>query len=100
MFVVVPMPLPETAIVVGLLTAFEVIVTEPVRDPPVVGLNETLTVHVAFTARLVPQVFVCWKSPLAAIELIVAAVVPPFVIVVVCVALVLPTTVEANARLV
>src|SRR4051812_37060629 len=100
MFVFVPIPLPEREVVVGLLTAFDVIVTEPVRAPPVVGANRTLIVQVAFTARLVPQVFVCEKSPVAAIELIVAAAVPPFVIVVVCAALVFPTTVDGKLRLV
>jgi hypothetical protein len=87
-------------IVVGLFTALLVIVTAPVRAPPVVGENVTLIVHVAFTARLVPQVFVCAKSPLAAIELIVADAVPLFVTVTDCAAVVLPTTVLANERLV
>jgi hypothetical protein len=87
-------------IAVGLFTALLVIVTLPVRAPPVVGENVTLTVQLAFTARLVPQVFVCAKSPLAAIELMVADAVPVFVTVAVCAAVVLPTTVLANDRLV
>ena len=64
---------PESEIVVGLFTALLVIVTEPVRPPAAVGLNVTVTVQLAPTARLVPQLFVCAKSPLAAIELIDAA---------------------------
>jgi hypothetical protein len=76
-----------------------VTVTEPVRAPAAVGLNVTLIVQLAPTARLVPHVFVCAKSPVAAIELIVAALVPPFVIVVVWAAVVEPTTVAAKPRL-
>jgi hypothetical protein len=98
-FVVVPMPLPDKEMVVGLFTALLVTVTDPVRAPAAVGVNVTLMVQLAPTARLVPQLFVCAKSPVAAIELIVAAAVPPFVSVVDCAAVVEPTTVDGNARL-
>jgi hypothetical protein len=64
---------PESEIVVGLFVALLKIVTEPVRPPAAVGVNVTLIVQLALTARLVPQLFVCAKSPLAAIELIDAA---------------------------
>jgi hypothetical protein len=86
--------------VVGLFTALLVTVTDPVREPAAVGVNVTLIVQLAPTARVVPQLFVCAKSPLAAMELIVAAVVPLFDRVVGCEAVVEPTTVFANARLV
>jgi hypothetical protein len=55
--VLVPMPLPERAMVVGLLLALLVMVTAPVRVPDVVGVNETVTVQEAPTAR-VEQLFV------------------------------------------
>jgi hypothetical protein len=80
-------------------TALLVTVTEPVRDPAAVGVNVTLIVQLAPTARLVPQLFVCAKSPLAAMELIVAAAVPLLDSVVACDAVVDPTTVLANDRL-
>jgi hypothetical protein len=84
---------------VGLFTALLVTVTAPVRAPAAVGVKVTLIVQLAPTARVVPQLFVCAKSPLAVIELIVALVVPLFDSVVDCDAVVEPTTVEANARL-
>jgi hypothetical protein len=61
---------PEREIDVGLFTALLVTVTEPVRLPMAVGVNVTLILQLALTARLVPQLFVCAKSPLAATELI------------------------------
>jgi antitoxin (DNA-binding transcriptional repressor) of toxin-antitoxin stability system len=76
-----------------------VIVTEPVRPPAAVGVNVTLTVQLAPVARLVPQLFVCAKSPLAAIELIDAAAVPVFCTVTDWLGLVWPATVVPNARL-
>jgi hypothetical protein len=85
--------------VVGLFTALLVTVTDPVRAPAAVGVNVTLIVQLAPTASVLPQLFVCAKSPLAAIEPIVAPVVPLFDSVVDCAAVVEPTTVEANARL-
>jgi hypothetical protein len=44
--------------VVGLLTALLVTVTEPARVPEAVGLNVTLTVHEAPAAMELPQLFV------------------------------------------
>jgi hypothetical protein len=37
-----------------------------VREPPVVGVNVTLTVHVAAAANVAPQLLVCAKSELSA----------------------------------
>jgi hypothetical protein len=93
------MPLPDSEIVVGLFTALLVTVTEPVRAPAAVGVKVTLIVQLAPTARVVPQLFVCAKSPLAVMELIVAELVPLFDSVVDWAAVVEPTTVDANARL-
>jgi hypothetical protein len=81
-FVEESMAFPERVIVVGLLTALLVIVTEPLRAPEAVGLKLTVTVQLAPTARLVPQVFVCVNSLLAEIEPIVADCVPVFEMVV------------------
>ena len=57
MLVSVPMPLPVREIDVGLLLALLVNVTAPVRVPETVGLNVTVTVQDAPTARVV-QLFV------------------------------------------
>ncbi len=59
--------------------ALSVIVTAPVRVPGPVGVKVTVSVQEAPTARVVgsvPQLFVCAKSPLAAIVLIVKGPVP------------------------
>src|SRR5690349_7241546 len=99
MLVVLPTPLPDRETVTGLLLALPVIVTAPVRVPEAVGVNRTVTVHDAFTAR-VPQVLVWLKSPLAETPETVAPVVPVFVTVTVWVAEELPTTVPGKDRLV
>src|SRR5688572_1505644 len=70
-------PIPDSAIVtVGALLA---IVTFPVRLPATVGRKFTLIVQVALAPSVAPQLLVCRKSPLALIELSVAATVPVFV---------------------
>ena len=97
MLVVVPMPLPDRAIDVGLLLALLVIVTAPVRAPDVVGVNFTVTVQDAPTAS-VAQVFVWLKSPVAATPETVADVVPELVTVTVCVADELPTIVAGERQ--
>ena len=51
MLVSVPMPLPDSATVVGLLLALLVTVRVPVRVPDAVGVNATVTVHDAPTAE-------------------------------------------------
>jgi hypothetical protein len=80
----VPVPVPESAIVCGLPVAVSVKFSVAVRLPAAVGPNETLTVQAADAARLVPQVLLSMmKSPGSAPEkamlLIVTALVPPFV---------------------
>jgi len=45
--------------------ALSLTVSEPVREPVAVGVKVTLIVHDALAARLVPQVLVSEKSPLA-----------------------------------
>lgn len=51
-------PVPVKLIDWGLLAALSVIFTVPVRVPSAVGLNVTLMVQVAFTARELPHVLV------------------------------------------
>src|SRR3954471_24288959 len=99
MLVVVPMPLPDSEIAVGLLLALLVIVTAPVRVPAVVGVNRTVTAHEAPTARL-EQVLVWLKSPVAVMPETVAVVVPELVSVNDCGAAEAPTTVAGKDRLV
>jgi hypothetical protein len=98
MSVVLSTPLPDSAIVTGLLLALPVRVTAPVRAPPAVGVNFAVTVQDAPTASE-EQLFVWLKSPLAVTPETVAAVVPVLVTVAVWVAEELPTTVVGNARL-
>jgi hypothetical protein len=57
----------------------------------VVGVNVTLMVQLALTATLVPQLFVCEKSPVVAMLVIVKAATPVFVSVTFCGVLAVPT---------
>ena len=59
----VPMPLKLT--LCGLLPALSVSVSVPLRGPAAVGLKVTRMVQLAPPARLVPQLLVWAKSPLA-----------------------------------
>src|SRR5258706_8933263 len=99
MLVLVPMPLPDKAIDVGLLLALLVILTAPVRAPEVVGVNLTVTVQEAPTARL-EQLLVWLKSPVAETAEMVAVVVPELDTDTAWVADELPTIVLAKERLV
>jgi hypothetical protein len=72
-------PVPLNATIWGELVALSVMVTVPVRLPAAVGVNVTEMVQFAPAATLVPQVWVCAKSPDIAIEVTVKAVVPEFV---------------------
>ncbi len=58
-----PMPVRET--ICGLPTALSEIVMAPVRVPVAVGVNVTNILQLDSAARLVPQLLVCAKSPLA-----------------------------------
>jgi len=71
-------PVPVSDTVCGLLEALSVMVRVPVRVPVAVGVKVTLTVQLVLTARLVPQLLVCAKSPLAVMLETLAAAVPVF----------------------
>lgn len=98
MLVSAPMPLPAREIDVGLLLALLVSVTAPVRVPDAVGVNVTVTVQDAPTAR-VAQLLVWRKSPVAETPETVAEVVPELVTVTVCAAAGLPTIVAGKDKL-
>jgi hypothetical protein len=57
-------PVPVRATVWGLFAALSVMVSAPDLAPVAVGLNVTLMEQFAPAATLVPQLFVCEKSPL------------------------------------
>jgi hypothetical protein len=75
--------------------ALSVTVTVAVRAPYPVGVNVTVIVQLELPASVVPQLFVCPKSPaftpVTATEIPVTAVVPPFVNVNGCGPLEVPT---------
>lgn len=93
-----PVPVIET--VCGDPLILSEIVTVPVRLPVAVGLKVTETVQAAPPAMLVPQVFVCEKSPDTAIELKVKAAEPGLLIATVCVVLFVPSVWDAKVRIV
>jgi hypothetical protein len=64
----------------------------PVRSPDCVGAKATDAAHPLLGGRDVPQLFVCEKSPDIAMLSSASGVVPAFVRVTGCVALVVPTT--------
>jgi hypothetical protein len=68
------MPTPLSESVCGLLLALSVTVSVPVRAPVAVGVKATLIVQLAPEPKDVPQVFVCAKSPVTAIDEILNAV--------------------------
>jgi hypothetical protein len=59
--------------------ALSVIVNEPAREPVAVGVKVTLTLQLLLAARVVPQVLLCAKSPVIAIEVIARLAFPEFV---------------------
>src|SRR6266850_1074992 len=96
-------PAPVNGTVCGLPPALSVIVSVPVRAPTVVGANVTLIVHVpaaASVAGLTGHAFVWAKSPEAATELIVNALVPVLVRVTVFAVLVVVSNWPPKLRLV
>src|SRR2546423_549832 len=93
-------PVPESDTVCGLLASESVSVSVPVRVPPAVGVKVTLTVQLAPAARLLPQLLLCEKSPLVAMELNVTAPAVSLVAVTVLAALLVPTFCAANVKLV
>jgi hypothetical protein len=92
-------PVPERLTLVGPFGSLVAMVSVPLRDPLAAGEKVTLIVQLAPAARLVPQLFVCAKSPLTAIELIDADAFPVLCTVTVCAALVVPTLWLGNVRL-
>ena len=73
--------------------------TAPVRVPTCVGANFTLTVQDAPAFSVLPQVFVCAKSPVAAPIVSVVDNVPVFFTVTTLAALVVPTVCAGNVSL-
>jgi hypothetical protein len=71
----------------------------PGRVPLTVGEKTTLTVQLAFTARLVPQLFVCEKSPVVLMLLMERAAVPVLLRVTLWAGLLVPTVLDPNVRL-
>lgn len=95
--VAVGLPVPSKDTVCGLPAALSMKVIAPVRDPVAVGVNVTLIVQLPPTTTVLPQVFVCPKSPLAAILEMMSAAVPVLFSVSVWAALVVPTGVPPSA---
>ena len=98
-FVAADTPVPDSGTVVGLPGALLGTLRTPLRAPAAVGRKVTLMVQLAPAARLVPQLFVWAKSPLAPIAPRVAADVPGFLNVTAWAGLVVPTVRLAKVRL-
>lgn len=81
---------PFRTIACGLLGAPSVMVMLPIRAPVAVGVKVMLTAQAVCTARLVPQVLLWAKSPLAMMLDIAKGAGPGFHTVTVCAALVVP----------
>ena len=92
-------PVPLSATLCGLPVALSAIDSVPVRVPVVVGLKVTLTEQFDPAARVLPQVFVCEKSPVAETDVMLKLAVPVFEIVMVWAALDVFTTRLPNVRL-
>jgi hypothetical protein len=96
-------PVPVRATVCGLPVALSATESVALRAPAAWGENVTLIVQVVPGARLVPQLFVCKKSPLfipvTIIDVTVSVVVPMLVRIAVCTALRVPTAWLAKRRL-
>ena|SRR5438093_1459107 len=93
-------PSPVRLAVWGLLRALSIMFSAPARDPMAEGVNVTLIPQLAPIARLVPQLFVWAKSPLAAMLETVSGALPELVRVSACAALVVPTCCDPKVRLV
>lgn len=91
-------PVPERLTACGLPAALSVMESVPLRVPEAVGVKVTLMVQWAPAATDDPQLFVCAKSPLAAM-LVTLRVAPPVLeSVTACAALVVPTVWLVNVR--
>jgi len=94
-------PVPVRLTICGELDALSVIEIEPVRVPVAVGVNVTVMVQLAGEGpRVVGQLLVCAKSPVAGAMVSGVDAVPVFFTVTVLPALVVPTVCDANVSLV
>jgi hypothetical protein len=93
-------PSPPRVTTCGLLGALSLMVSVPVTEPPVTGEKVTLTVHVAPTARVCPQLPLSEKFGEMAILVMFRAAVPEFVRVTLWAALTVPTAWFEKLRLV
>ena len=91
-------PVPFSAITCGVLPALSAMLTEPTELPAAVGEKVTLMVQIPPAIRDAPQVLVCAKGAVAAIEVRVRVAVPLLVSVTVCAALVEFTICEPKLR--
>src|SRR5581483_2175306 len=91
-------PVPVRPIDCGLPVALSLMVTVPVRAPVAAGAKVTLIVQLAPAATELPQVWVCAKSPLAVMLVIVKIEVLVFFTVTDCAALVVPSGWLPNVR--
>jgi len=84
-------PSPDRVMACGLAGALSEMVIAPARGPVAVGVKVTEIVQVAFLAKLVPQVSVSAKSPLALMLVNISVALPTLVTVTLCLLLVEPT---------
>ena len=94
----VAMPIPDNAIVCGLLPELSTIVMDPNRLPAAAGVNVTLMVQLAPAATLVGQLLSWAKSPVAEMLDMISAALPAFVSVTPCAALVVPIVCPENVN--
>ena len=90
-------PVPERLTLVGPFGSLVAMVSVPLRDPLAAGEKVTLIMQLAPAARLVPQLFVCAKSPVAEINETVTPLVPLFVTVTARAELVVPTVCDPKS---
>jgi hypothetical protein len=90
-------PVPERLTLVGPFGSLVEMVSVPVRDPLAAGEKVTLTAQLAPAAMVVPQLFVCAKSPVVEIDVTVTLLVPSFETVTARAALVVPTVCEPKS---
>lgn len=93
-------PSPPSVTACGLPGALSAIVSVPVIEPAVTGEKVTLTVQVAPTARVVPQLPLSAKFPEALMLVMFRTAVPELVRVTLCAALTVPTAWLEKLRLV
>ena len=94
-----PTPVPESVTKCGLADELSVTVRVPLRAPTPAGEKVTEIAQLDAAATIEPQLFVYPKSPVMLIEPMATALLPLFVSVTFCPALIVPRTCEANVRL-